>query len=61
MVRLALRSSDMTATCAVPPGNPTSQVTCEKQTALHVANSGLIKCGFLFAETEDPECARSAV
>ena len=46
MVRLALRSSDMTATCAVPPGNPTSQATSGWQSLLHVVNSGAVQCVF---------------
>ncbi len=51
MVRLALRSSDMTATCAVPPGNPTSQTTGSWQTLLHEGNSGLVQC--VFSAVED--------
>lgn len=43
MVRLALHSSDMTATCAVPPGNPTSQATGGWQMLKHVGNSGLVQ------------------
>jgi len=60
MVRLALRSGDMTTTCAVPPGNPTSQVTGGTQTLLHVGNSGLVKRVFLSAAAEDPVCVWAA-
>lgn len=36
-------TSDMTATCAVPPGNPTSQVIGGWPTLQHVGNSGLVQ------------------
>lgn len=48
MVRLALRSSDMTATCAVPPGNPTtSQAAGGWQTLLHVGKQYSTVCVFV--------------
>ena len=57
-MRLALRSSDMTATCAVPPGNPTSQMTSGWQMLLPEGKGGLVKCAFSSVEDNkerDPE------
>ncbi|TNN87698.1 hypothetical protein EYF80_002045 [Liparis tanakae] len=70
MVRLALRSGDMTATCAVPPGNPTSQTTGGWRALLHAGNSGLVQRVFSSAKdrrdigkemTGDRECACAAL
>lgn len=59
MVRLALHYSDMTATCAIPPGIPTYQT---REAFLHVGICGLGLCVlFLPEDTEDQECAHAAL